>query len=100
MRTPRRPKAPAGCYWRGNVLWGHLKVRGRKYAWSLHTVDPEAASLRREARARSLRDPPDAEDAKRRILAGETLTSQQTALVLAGIDLAVAHGLAARAGGD
>jgi hypothetical protein len=82
------PKAPAGCYWRGNVLWGHLKVRGKKYAWSLHTDDPATASLRREARARTLREPPGLEDTKRRVMAGETLTFEQLDLVLKGIDLA------------
>jgi excisionase family DNA binding protein len=95
-RKPRRrPKAPTGCYWRGPVLWGAVKVRGRKFAWSLHTADPETAALRREARARTLREPPDAEEAKRRILAGETLTPKQTDLVVTAIDLAMAHGLGA-----
>jgi hypothetical protein len=98
--TPRRPKAPTGCYWRGNVLWGRAKVHRRTFAWSLHTDDPQVATLRREARARTLRNPPDAEDAKRRILAGETLTAKQTDLVLTAIDLAVEHGLAAMAGGE
>jgi hypothetical protein len=90
----RRPKAPPGCYWRGPVLWGRVKIAGCRTAWSLHTADPEVASLRREARARTLRDPADAEDAKRRILAGETLTSKQTDLVLTALDLAIEHGLA------
>jgi hypothetical protein len=90
----RRPKAPTGCYWRGSVLWGRVKINGSRTAWSLHTTDPEVASLRREARARTLRDPADAEDAKRRIMAGEALTPKQTDLVLSAIDLAVVHGLA------
>jgi hypothetical protein len=96
--TARRPKAPPGCYWRGPVLWGEVQVRGRRVRWSLATDEPKVAALRREARARTLRDPPDAEDAKRRILAGEPLTPKQTDLVLTAIDLAVEHGVTERLG--
>lgn len=45
----RKPKAPAGCYWRGNVLWGRIKVRGRTVRWSLETDNPAIAKTRREA---------------------------------------------------
>ena len=42
-------KAPAGCYWRGNTLWGRVTVNGRKVRWSLETNDPGIAKTRREA---------------------------------------------------
>jgi integrase/recombinase XerD len=45
----RKPKAPAGCYWRGNTLWGCLKVHGRRIRWSLNTDDPALAKTRRQA---------------------------------------------------
>ena len=38
----RKPKAPPGCYWRGNTLWGRIKVRGRLVRWSLNTNDPRS----------------------------------------------------------
>lgn len=46
---PRRRKAPAGCYWRGNTLWGRVKIRGRLVRWSLETDDPAIAKARRKA---------------------------------------------------
>jgi integrase/recombinase XerD len=53
----RKPKAPAGCYWRGNTLWGRLKVRGRLVRWSLNTDDPAVAKARRQAgKERALAD--------------------------------------------
>src|SRR5580704_6572310 len=64
------PKAPLGCYWRGNVLWAAAKVRGKRHAWTLRTSDPAIAAERREARLKGLRDPAGAEDAKRRLRAG------------------------------
>ena len=42
-------KAPAGCYWRGESLWGRAKVNGREVRWSLHTGDPTVARARRKA---------------------------------------------------
>jgi integrase/recombinase XerD len=45
----RKSKAPAGCYWRGKVLWGRIKVRGRLIRWSLETDDPAIAKARRQA---------------------------------------------------
>jgi integrase/recombinase XerD len=45
----RKRKAPPGCYWRGNTLWGRVKVRGEDIRWSLDTDDPEIAKARRKA---------------------------------------------------
>ena len=45
----RKPKAPAGCYWRGNTLWGRIKVSQRLVRWSLNTNDPSIAKARRQA---------------------------------------------------
>jgi integrase/recombinase XerD len=45
----RKRKAPAGCYWRGNNLWGRVTVSGRKVRWSLETDDTAVAKARREA---------------------------------------------------
>jgi integrase/recombinase XerD len=45
----RRPKAPPGCYWRGDTLWGFVKVNGQRKRWSLQTGDPAVARTRREA---------------------------------------------------
>jgi hypothetical protein len=87
--TAPRPKAPLGCYWRGNVLWAAAKVRGKRFAWTLRTSDPAIAIERRDARLKGLRDPAQAEDAKRRIQAGDRLTAAQTAFVVAAIDLAL-----------
>jgi integrase/recombinase XerD len=48
MRT-KKPKAPAGCYWRGNTLWGRTRIKGRLIGWSLHTSDAKVAAERRKA---------------------------------------------------
>jgi integrase/recombinase XerD len=45
----KRPKAPAGCYWRGNTLWGRVKINGRRVRWSLQTDNPKIAAERRKA---------------------------------------------------
>lgn len=45
---PKR-KSPANTYWRGDVLWGRLKVKGRKHRWSLRTSDPAVAASRVKA---------------------------------------------------
>src|SRR5262245_687697 len=42
-------KAPPGCYWRGDALWGRAKGNGREVRWSLHTGDPTVARARRKA---------------------------------------------------
>jgi hypothetical protein len=94
------PKAPLGCYWRGNVLWAAAKVKGRRHAWTLRTADPAIAIERREARLKGLRDPAGAEDAKERLRAGRKLTAGQIAFVLAAIDLAMASRLGAGVGAD
>ena len=44
-----RPKAPAGCYWRGNTIWGRTQVGGREVRWSLQTDNPRLAAQRRRA---------------------------------------------------
>jgi integrase/recombinase XerD len=53
----KRAKAPTGCYWRGDTLWGFVKVRGRRIRWSLQTDNPKLAKERREAgKARAVAD--------------------------------------------
>ena len=53
---PKR-KDPPGCYWRGKILWGEVKVRGQRIRWSLETDDPAVAKTRREAgKARAIAD--------------------------------------------
>src|SRR5260370_5437867 len=47
-RKPKRP-TPAGCYWRGNTLWGRVFVRGKEYRRSLDTDDAKIAKSRRAA---------------------------------------------------
>jgi integrase/recombinase XerD len=50
-------KAPPGCFWRGNTLWGQAMVRGRRKQWSLDTDDPKIAKARRSAgKERALAD--------------------------------------------
>lgn len=39
-------KAPKGCFWRGNTLWGRVQVKGGDIKWSLRTDDPEIAKRR------------------------------------------------------
>ncbi|SRR5579883_340271 len=36
-------RAPKGCYWRGNTLYGRIMVRGVEHRWSLDTADPKVA---------------------------------------------------------
>jgi integrase/recombinase XerD len=45
----RKPKAPAGCYWRRATLWGRVRINRREYRWPLHTSDPAVARARRQA---------------------------------------------------
>lgn len=42
----QKRKAPANCYWRGNVLWGRIQVRGAEIKWSLRTGDAKVAKRR------------------------------------------------------
>lgn len=44
----KRPAAPKGCYWRGDVLWARFKVAGVEYRSSLHTGSPRVAEEYRE----------------------------------------------------
>jgi integrase/recombinase XerD len=46
----RRPKAPSGCFWKGNTLYGRYRPAGAKaIKWSLQTSDPAVARQRYEA---------------------------------------------------
>jgi integrase/recombinase XerD len=46
----RRPKAPSGCFWKGNTLYGRYRPAGaRAIKWSLQTSDPAVARQRYEA---------------------------------------------------
>ena len=45
----RKPKAPPGCYWRGNVLWGQFQVKGQQFRITLRTDDPKIALRRVKA---------------------------------------------------
>lgn len=42
-------KAPKGCFWRGNTLYGRIQTKGGDIKWSLRTDDPAVARSRREA---------------------------------------------------
>jgi integrase/recombinase XerD len=42
-------KAPAGCFWRGNTLWGRIYINGHEIRRSLQTSDPKVAAQRRRA---------------------------------------------------
>lgn len=50
-RRGRLPKAPRNTYWRGiesghPILWGRIKIAGRKYRWSLRTNNVATAKRR------------------------------------------------------
>jgi integrase/recombinase XerD len=45
---PKR-KAPPGCYWRGNVLWGKFQTQGQEYRFSLETDNEKDARVCFEA---------------------------------------------------
>lgn len=45
---PKR-KAPKGCFWRGDTLWGRIQVGGRDIKRSLRTDDPAVAEGRLKA---------------------------------------------------
>jgi integrase/recombinase XerD len=49
MEGKKRLKAPAGCYWRGEILWGRTRVGGHNIRWSLETDDPQVAAERYRA---------------------------------------------------
>jgi integrase/recombinase XerD len=42
---PKR-STPKNCYWRGDILWGRIEVRGTEVRWSLRTADPREAARR------------------------------------------------------
>jgi integrase/recombinase XerD len=42
-------KAPAGCFWRGETLWGRIYLNGKESRRSLQTSDPKIAAQRRKA---------------------------------------------------
>lgn len=42
-RKPRKRKAPAGCYWRGDVLYAQVRIKGETYRTSLRTDDGDLA---------------------------------------------------------
>lgn len=53
---PKR-KAPPGCYWRGEILWAEVWVKGQRIRQSLGTDDPTIAKARRQAiKERALAD--------------------------------------------
>src|SRR5438046_112649 len=43
-----KPKAPEGCFWRGDTLWAKIVIKGQTYRESLKT---DSTSIAREARA-------------------------------------------------
>jgi|SRR5579872_394585 len=49
MSKGNRRKAPKGCFWRGDVLYGRIQVAGGDVKWSLRTDDPKVAATRRRA---------------------------------------------------
>lgn len=49
MSKSSRRKAPTGCFWRGDVLYGRIQVGGQDVKWSLRTDDPKVAAARRKA---------------------------------------------------
>src|SRR5216683_3178819 len=48
-------KAPEGCFWRDDILYGRIQTGGQDIKWSLRTDDPAVAKTRRKAeRARAV----------------------------------------------
>jgi integrase/recombinase XerD len=45
---PKRPKAPPGCFWRGETLYARVQTSGEDIKWSLRTDDPKVAAARRK----------------------------------------------------
>jgi integrase/recombinase XerD len=41
--------SPPGTFWRGDVLWGRIQVKGQDVRWSLRTGDPKLARERLKA---------------------------------------------------
>lgn len=88
-----KPKAPKGCFWKGGVLWGRVRLTGQPARkWSLNTADPETARVRRMADVGVL----DLVGLKRRLAASPALTANELTFVLNAIDAQV---IALRRGG-
>jgi hypothetical protein len=81
-----KPKAPRGCYWRGEVLWGCAKVDGKRYRWSLETDEPQIALARRW---RMVNRGIDMEELKRKLIESLPLTRSELSFVLHLIDARV-----------
>jgi integrase/recombinase XerD len=47
-------RAPPGCFWRGDILFGRKRINGRLVRWSLETSDPAVARQRQKAGASKL----------------------------------------------
>lgn len=45
----RKRKTPTNTFWRGDTLWGRIKIKGRDHKWSLRTSDPDVAAARSKA---------------------------------------------------
>jgi integrase/recombinase XerD len=45
----KQSKAPRGCFWRGDTLFGRTRIKGRLVRWSLQTSDPRVAAKRWKA---------------------------------------------------
>jgi integrase/recombinase XerD len=43
------PKAPSGCFWRGDTLYGRTRIKVRLIVWSLRTDNAKLAAERRKA---------------------------------------------------
>jgi integrase/recombinase XerD len=53
----KHPKAPAGCFWRRDTLYGRTRIKRRLFVWSLPTSDPKVATERRKiAKERMIAD--------------------------------------------
>lgn len=48
-KAERKTVAPKNTFWRGNTLFGRVKVKGRLIRWSLQTGDPKIARQRVKA---------------------------------------------------
>lgn len=45
-KSSRRRKAPKNCEWRGDSLYGRIRVKGKLHRWTLRTGDVELARVR------------------------------------------------------
>lgn len=86
MVEKKHPKAPAGCYWRGNVLWAQQTVNGERQCWSLETDDPAVAVERRGETAVQI----DVGQLRRKVSRLQLSAAERTVLFWA-IDIAAAR---------